>query len=134
MLSQVGRTIPPLLAHLGAYSELVAHDAQAALAFLRRLVGAILLLFSLATALVVATSGVVIAAAWFTSYRLPVTVAVIAVLLGGCLVATRLVRSSARLLSGSFDRLRAELQVDAALLQRRFGTTAASAIVEESVT
>lgn len=134
MLSRIGRTIPLLLAHLGAYSELVGHEVEAALAFLRRFIGAILLLSCLATALVVATSGVVIAAAWFTSYRLPVTVAVLAVLLGGCLVATRLVRSSARLLSGSFDRLRAELQVDAALFQRRFGTSEPRAVAEESVT
>lgn len=134
MLSRISRTLPPLLAHLGAYSHLVAHDVAAALSVLRRLIGAVLLLLCLGTALVISTAGVVIAASWFTSYRWPVAAAVIAALLSGCLLASRLARSSVARLSTSFDRLRAELQVDAAMLRQRFGTSVSQAVVEESTT
>jgi uncharacterized membrane protein YqjE len=130
----MSRALPLLIAHLGAYGQLLARDAGAALAFLRRLVGAVLLFSCLAIALVVATSGVVIAAAWFTSYRWPVIAAVIILLVGGCLLAARLVRSSVLRLSNSFDGVRTELQVDAALLQRRFGTPDTRAVVEEPAT
>jgi uncharacterized membrane protein YqjE len=134
VLSRISRTIPPLLAHLGAYSRLVAHDVEAALHLLRRLIGAVLLLLCLGTALVISTAGVMIAAAWVTSYRWAVTAAVIAVLLCGCLLAFRLARSSVARLSSSFDRLRTELQVDAALLKQRFGTSISRVVVEESTT
>lgn len=134
MLSRISRTIPPLFAHLGAYAQLVAHDVEAALSVLWRLIGAILLLLCLAIALVVAAAGVVIATFWFTDYRWLVTAAVIAVLLGAGLLATGLVRSSIQRLSRSFDGLRAELRVDAALLQRRFVTSASKVVVEESAT
>lgn len=134
MLSRMSRTIPLLLGHFGAYAQLMARDVEAALAYLRRLIGAILLLSCLATALVVATAGVAIAASWFTDYRWPVTAVVIALLFGGCFLAVRLVRSSVLQLSNSFDGLRTELQVDAAMLQQRFGSAATHGVVEESAT
>jgi hypothetical protein len=110
-----------LLAHLGAYLELVAHDVEAAFASLRRLIRAILLLFCLATALVVTMSGVVIATAWFTSFRWPVTVAV-----SRCCSAAASSQSGwsghRRCGSGSFDPA-CRAAVDAALLKHRFGTS-----------
>lgn len=132
MLSRIGQTIPSLLAHLGAYAQLTANDVAAAFSSCRRMVGASLLLCCLATALLVATSGVLIAAAWLTTYRWPVVAAVILALLVGCIVATRRLRASLLLLSDSFDGLRSELNLDAALLRRRFSTSGSPALVEES--